>query len=416
MTHSDLGVYKSGRYFRMNFINKRLSGSRLILSIFAVLLVTSLWISAVSAAEEEDVGAQISVTSVQIEPGVLMRGDTGIVKIQVENTGTESVDISRAKLYGRDIAIVSDQNYGTVTSIGAKNKMDFTFTVRAKGNEGIYYPRFYMDFQNGGSLNYPVPVKVEDSELKVSILEMPDSFSAGKTAHIKLLVGNPRENEVNGVIITPSGDNVEIKQTGHFVGKLEADASSEVEFEVTPLGAGNITFDVEYRNGVNQHSTSLTIPVELSEAKKRAEPLVNNIQVTTEGDGYHISGDVTNAGLVDAKSITVRAGEPAWPSGAYPVYVVGSLEPDGFSTFDITFSAEDADSVPVIIGYKDEDGNPFEYSTPVDLSEIPLKSSDKQKSENKSDGGYPWVTVVALLLLLGGVFAWKKGYFSNLKK
>jgi len=78
--------------------------------------------------------------------------------------------------------------------------------------------------------------------------------------------------------------------------------------------------------------------------------------VITEGGHYKVTGDVTNAGLEDAKSVLVTSGSPAVPVDPFRVYVVGSLEPDDFSGFEVTFTAEDADFVPLLIYYKDDDG------------------------------------------------------------
>jgi len=41
--------------------------------------------------------------------------------------------------------------------------MSFTFTIRAGAPDGIYYPEFSLQYPEGTSLRYPVPVKVDST-------------------------------------------------------------------------------------------------------------------------------------------------------------------------------------------------------------------------------------------------------------
>jgi len=195
---------------------------------------------AAAVSPAESAAAQVSVTNIVIDPLVMMKGDSGTVTIEITNSGTESVAIRSAKLISGDITVVDNQNYATVGSIGAGNRMSFTFTVKANVPDGIYYPRFYIDYRDSGSLSYYVPLNVKNTGLELSLTDKPDSFQKGKEETVKILIGNPRQNAVNGVSVTPLGEGMEFSGTSYFIGNLAPDAAANVSFGVTPQMEGDI--------------------------------------------------------------------------------------------------------------------------------------------------------------------------------
>ena len=96
------------------------------------------------------------MSSVDVNPGVFFEGDTGIITIEVVNNGQESVAIRRATMYDSDITVLSDA-YDTATTVGAGNRMQFTFTIKADVPQGIYYPSFSLDFLEAGISPLPCP-------------------------------------------------------------------------------------------------------------------------------------------------------------------------------------------------------------------------------------------------------------------
>ena len=119
---------------------------------------------------------QVTVSDVTIDPGTFATDDEGTITITVQNTGTQSVTIRRATLSDGDITLLSDTTYDSVGSIGAGNKMPFTFTVRAGVPEGIYYPVFSLEFQDTGFLRYPIKLEVKNSPVVLSVTDKPDTF------------------------------------------------------------------------------------------------------------------------------------------------------------------------------------------------------------------------------------------------
>ncbi|WAI00135.1 COG1361 S-layer family protein [Methanogenium organophilum] len=375
-----------------------------------VIMLALCAVPSMAADPSTTVEGQLGVTDVAIDPGVFMYGDSGTVKVTVTNTGTTSVAIARAKLYSNELDVMGDENYGSVGSIGPGNSLQFTFTVTADAADGIYYPLFYLDLRDASSLRYRVPVKVENTGLSVSVTDRPDAFTSGKKEDITIMVGNPRENTVNGVVITPAMNGYETTETSHFIGTLEADQAAEATFAVTPYVETPMEFTVHYRNGMNDHEVTIAVPVIFGTDRKQAETVLNNIAVTPEGDHYIVTGDVTNAGLEDAKSVVVTTGAPAVPVDPYRSYVVGALEPDDFASFEVTFYAEpETEDIQLVTNYKDKDGNL--YSSQLTL---PLESaavSDKKSPVAGDDLPIVWIVVVLICAaVVAGViyYSWKK--------
>jgi len=265
--------------------------------------------------------------------------------------------------------VLNYQTYDKVGKLGPGISMEFTFTVRADGKDGMYFPTFYLDFQDAGSMRYPIPVQVENTDVRVSVIAAPDSYVKGDTNEITLSVFNPRDSAVNGVSVTVSGDAVTSKQTAAFLGTLGVDETRNVTFAITPEQSTDLTFTVSYRNGMNTHLSTLEVPLTVGARSTRAERVVNSIELSSSGGTYTVEGDVTNAGLEDAKSIVVTVGSPATAIDPTKVYVIGSLEPDDFSTFEVTFTAQGSAQIPLTIQYKDEDGNSYETTEQITLGQ-----------------------------------------------
>lgn len=369
----------------------------------AFFLLLLLFGAAAAATPEED-AAQVMVTGAVIDPPVLMPGDVATVTVTVKNTAQVSVPVRSAKMYTEGSILVLDNPYQTYSAIGAGNSASFTFTVQATGGSGTYYPPFVLDFTNAGSLRYPVPVKVEAVEPGISIADLPDAFTAGKKELVRVTVSNPRSGGINGVSVMPSGDGVVSVPTSTFIGALAPDGVAEVTFNITPDRETTLAMTVAYRNGRNERTTEKSIPIVFSEDKKGARLVVSGVEVTPQNMSYQVKGDVTNAGLEVAKAVVVTVGYPGVPVDPDRVYPVASLEPDDLSNFELTFRVENATEVPLILEYRDTEGNLYTTRTNISVEGIALPG--------EGEGGGPLPLTVVLLIVAAAVVVGAAIYLS----
>ena len=272
--------------------------------------------------------------------------------------------------------------------------MSFTFPIKASTIEGIYYPIFYLYFRDSGQLIYPIKLVVSNEPLKIGILEKPDTFSNGRKDQISVSVGNPRDNTVTGVTLISECQGAEVTPTTILLGSLPPNSQVVTPFSVIPERSCLLKIKVQYQNGVNIHEQNLTIPINIGEGKKQGDPLVTNIQILPENDYYRLTGDISNAGLDDAKGVVITIGPPGIPIDPYRVYVVGSLKPDDFSSFQLTFRAQQTPEVPLLLYFKDADGNSFQTNISVATGQItsPLP--------NASPINFP-LLLVSLFIVIG---------------
>jgi hypothetical protein len=363
------------------------------------LAIITLLCAVLAVAAPASAGpADIAVVSSSLDPVVLMKGDTGTLTVTIQNTGAETVAIRSARLYGSGVVPLSDP-YPSVGEIGAGNTKTFTFTVRADGGEGTFYPTFVLDFRDGGgNLRYPVPIQVEDTPLSASVIRKPDAFAESRTADITIRVGNPRPNNASGVQVVPLGSGFTVTPTSGFIGALAPDASGTVTFNLTPTAETDVTFQVVWRNGINTHTTDLVLPVAFGEDKKKADPIITNVEVMSESGGYRVVGDIMNAGLESARSVLVTPGQPATPIDPFRVYVVGTLDPDDISSFEVTFKTDGTvTEIPLVIEYRDDDGNRYTSTRMVGLGSAPAPIDERE------DGGFPLVGAIVVVLVALGV-------------
>jgi hypothetical protein len=79
-----------------------------------------------------------------------------------------------------------------------------------------------------------------------------------------------------------------------------------------------------------------------------------------------LKGDVSKGGLAGARSVLVTVGSPGAPVNPNPVYAIGNLEPDDFSSFEVDYTTKGPGAIPLIVQYKDAEGHVFEEKTSID--------------------------------------------------
>jgi len=351
------------------------SGCRIALIIFLITILAIQPGIAVESNETVDAAGKVTVTNVVVEPSVLMTGDVGLVTFTVENTGLSNVVISNAELISKDITVLNSEIYSSSRTIGAGTEMKFSFTILANQPENIYYPAFYLNYRDAGSLRYNIPIRVEEPQLSLSVSNLPDTFSKGVKSSIALHLGNAKSVNMTGITIVPSGEGIQFNQTSFFIGNLPAHSEKAVIFEITPSTPSTLGFNVSYTCGMNAHDAHFSIPIIPGEDKLAADPIINNIEISSETNGKSISGDVSNAGLTDAYGVIVSyAGEGSESDNPNFKYVIGTVESGDYASFEIIIP-QNVQTVPVEIHYKDNSGNQFVKNITIDAMQINGASS-----------------------------------------
>jgi hypothetical protein len=157
---------------------------------------------------------------------------------------------------------------------------------------------------------------------------------------------------------------------------------------------------------------------------------------TSAGSTTTLKGDVTNNGLTAAKSVLVTVGSPATPVNPNPVYAIGNLEPDDFSSFEVDYTTKGPGAIPLIVQYKDAEGHVFEAKSTIDGNESATgfgsaaasngaTGTTRSTSFNNRGGnmfgsfgsGFNQIPVIPIVIILVAIIAliiaWRKGLLKR---
>ena len=388
-----------------------MKNSRLLI-ILTALVVFSTGIAAVTALQtpESQVAANVYVSDVTYDPGSFFTDDTGTVTIFVTNSNPDvSVVVNHATFGDQNIRLTSTP-YDSSANIGPLQKKPFTFSVVADARDGTYFPTFSLSFRDADSLYYRATMEVDNTPLELTILEKPDAFTQGKKKTVSLQVANPRKNDVRNVVLDISGTGITATPSKIFIGNLAPGAKIPVNFTVAPDQESQLILTVTYYNGNNPHTVTLDLPIVFGIDKMQADPVISNVQVKSEGGMYHITGDVNNAGLENANTVTVTSLSPAIPEDPYKTYVVGALKPDDFGSFEVTFTTNTTTtSIPLQLSYKDANGNEYSSLQEVEISTAAANSPDSGISDLL-------IPLIAVVIVIGACIGGWYFYVRRNKK
>ncbi len=374
--------------------------------VFLFLLVTIgfLVLPASGDATTDTIQAanNVYVSNYTIDPAVLFTGDTATATFYVTNgNANQSVMVNHATFGDNDILLTSS-SYVTNTNIGPLQTRPFVFSIGTDKPAGTYYPSFSLSFTAGNGMYYRTPVKVDNTLLVMTIADQPDSFTQGVKETISVQISNPRDNDVKNVIFEATGNDVTLTPSKTYIGDLAAGTSTMVNFTATADEPTTLFMHVDYGNGDNSHTINTTLPILFTTDKLQADPVMSNIVIALNNGTYDVTGDVTNAGLSNANGVTVTSLSPAVPQDPERNYVIGTLKPDDFGSFEITFTAPDGTtSVPLQQSYKDNDGNVITSVQNIDLTQATTQTGSKPSM-------LPALVVVIIIVLGVGGYLYQK--------
>jgi len=378
----------------------------------ALFLFICTGIGAVTAYQTPEsivAAGNVFVSNVTYDPASFFTGDSGTVTVYITNgNADQSVVVNHATIGDTNIRLTSAP-YDSSANVGPLQKQPFTFSVAADAKDGTYYPTFSLSFRDADSLYYRAVAEVDNTPIELTILQKPDAFTQGKKKTIFVQVANPRKNDVRNVILDVSGTGITAEPAKTFIGNLASGAKIPVNFTVTPDQETTLILTVTYNNGNNPHKVTMDLPISFGIDKMQANPVVSNIQVTSSGGIYHITGDVNNAGLETANTVTVTSLSPAVPQDPYKTYVVGALKPDDFGSFEVTFSANSTTSIPLQLSYKDADGNLYTSTEDVKISALGTNTQ-------ASAGSNLLFPIIAVVIVLGACIGGWYFYVRRTKK
>ncbi|HET6580851.1 MAG TPA: hypothetical protein VFG36_03125, partial [Methanoregula sp.] len=252
--------------------------------------------SSSGSSSSTDASSLVSVTSVVTDPKVFFPYEVGTITVTLTNSGTTSVGLSNPDILSDRIHIMNKDVWSTVSYISPGSTINYSFGIKADPPDGTTYALFSIGTKDGGSIHFPIIIKVDSTEVRAYISETPDAFSPSVRETVNLTIINPRAGGIKNIQITPAGSGIVVTPSTKYISSLEGQSSVDVSFSVTAEEESDLTFTITYDNGDTPHSMHVVHPVTFGTDKSAAVPTVNNIALTSQGMSYDITGDVTNTG------------------------------------------------------------------------------------------------------------------------
>ena len=351
----------------------------------------------------------------------------GTITVTLENMATgeiyveeddETLDmnayIASASLDGNGNLEILDKSYTDVGLLGPGDTLELTFNIKVKetAKTGVHFvDLIIVGGSNMYDLNYRIPVKVDDRNVKVILSNLPSTLM-NEVSTVSIDVVNRRPNDVTSVIVTPYAEDMTFSPSDYFVGSVSQGNKSTATFTLNTMsseeGYRNISFTATYFNGDNLHdSDTATKDVRII----KQSPLVfTGIEIEKAGNKYTISGDLNNFGITDAKNVMVSIDdvEDVEPVQPYANYFIGTLEADDFSSFDLSarVTSGNISAIPVLIEFRDPDNAYTAISQEISLE------SGSTYSNGEDEGSSLGLWLIAGIIAIGIVavigYSWKK--------
>jgi len=376
----------------------------------------------------------IIIYDYELTPQIFMPGESGTLKLTIKNaettntvartttgssTTTVYTDTVGATFNNIWIVAASDSNskevkatlnYEDTGYLAPSASFDITFKMIAEAGimEGLYFPTVRIDIDTYTDVSFPIPINVSNATVDLISTSVPSKLSISGSTDITLTAVNNRAASIDGVKITPQETTgIEFMPSSIFIGSMSSYDSEGVIFSIKPTETGekNLSFDIDFKNGDNLHTQTLTIPIEIVETLDVA-PVFYSIPSSIEkGKSTRIRLEVFNAKTSGITGVIVTPITDAKMSPSE--YFIGAMDPDDVFSASFDMYTDGLEIGNYTIGFK------VSFKQGEDYFETPTVSSSFKivaATENSGDGslgvviGGMCILVVALVLFL----IWRK--------
>lgn len=328
--------------------NNRNEIMRIATTIIALILLFGAAVLLVPPVSASD-APTVTITNYTVSPSVLMPDSLGTITILVKNTASSAsvseksgklavddysvvkttditVNIETVHLEGNGITVLT-KDYDKIGNLGPGQSIPVTFSIRAPGNNGLYYPEVWIDAKGGTSSKYPIPVNVNTALgiQKNAILIMDSTLTGsqnpGDEIPVTVTVMNSGEMLASDVTlkIENVSDQVAPKSTDLYhlgnIGAGENKTAGVVFLSDKKMSAGLVKIPVTIQYSaidgtVRTQSTSIDILF-----KGKAELGFVSVDTSpsrlTAGTPFDLTIRIENTGTGEAKQVSATIDLPA---------------------------------------------------------------------------------------------------------
>lgn len=375
----------------------------------------------------------IIVADYELSPSVFSPGDSGTLKLTIKNaesintvtststTGsqttvkTETVgaiinNIWIKSAYYNNKKVSAITNYEDIGELapGASIEISFKIIVDDGIGAGSYYPIVCIDVEDFEDIRYPIEIIVSNSSVDLIPIDLPSKLSKIGATDISFSIINNHESTINNIRIKPNSiDGIVIKPETAVLDSLNAGSSQIVQFSLIPIhtGVNNLTFNMIYKNGENEHSSISFVGVEVVDTLDVAPIIYKLPSKIKEGEKKSIQLKIYNSKNEDISSVIVTpiSNVKLTPSQ----YFIGEM--DANDVYSVSF---DIDATDLTINQTYDIGFTVTFKQAGTTFETPVIESSFTVVSNNGNGEEAAISIVVFLIILsvGGflIYRWRK--------
>lgn len=283
------------------------------------------------------------------KPNMVSAGSMGTYKLRIGNPRNSDITGLTISIGGENIATRQEGFF--IGTLKANNYTDITVDLSVQTSSG------YRDYSGGSDygIDYSTYSSAEPQYKMVADSDAISRVASVDVAMVDIMpMPVPEGNYGNGGSMIIGGE------IGGSTGSESGDAT--------------LIVTAEYRNGQNQHTSEMRIPIT---ATGSSSVVISDLIATKYENKYTVTGTVYNPGLRDISSVIVVAGQPAIPQGSYQA-ALGVVEGNDYGEFELSFTVRgEPSSIPIIVTYQDELGMYHQEQNSVSIIDYDLAPEDE---------------------------------------
>lgn len=403
------------------------------------VLITLMFLTVLFYPAAAEPRPTVMITDYNVYPEVLMPGDTGTITVTIQNMDTQSsetettttkttsyessttttstirAEIETIRLSSRsgDIEWLREgfqrSEYYNVGALGPGESITISLPIKAAtyASDRTYFPEVCIEVEKGENVRFPIPVKVDSSDVKISA-DAPSSIAMGEITTVGLTVLNTRQNKIEAVRLVPMTKGVKFSPSEFPIGTITPDELVNASFDIAigdsfGQGENEIEFKVEYKNGDNYHESYCKIPIEVVHGygvRLIASKFPSSIM---RGEMAEIELDTVNTRSDEVKSAIVV---PLTEELLYQPseYYIGNMRPGDLYTAQFTINTSNMktgiNNLDFKVRYKDANGYQESDVCTLTLNAVAMEAAN---TNTASSGGFIIPIVVILVIIAIGL-------------
>jgi len=403
------------------------------------VLVTLMFFTMVFYPVVAEPRPTVMITDYNVYPEVLMPGDTGTITVTIQNMDTQSsetettttrttsyessttatstiraeIETIRLSSRSRDIEWLREgfqrSEYYNIGALGPGESITISLPIKAAAYacDRTYFPEVCIEVEKGENVRFPIPVKVDSADVKIST-DAPSSIAMEEITTIGLTVFNTRQNKIEAVRLVPMTKGVKFSPSEFPIGTMTPDELVNASFDIATgdsfgQSENEIEFKVEYKNGDNYHESYCKIPIEVVEGygvRLIASKFPSSIII---GEMSEIELDTVNTRSDEVKSaivVPLVEGLLYQPSE----YYIGNMRPGDLYTAQFTIDTSNmktgVNNLDFKVRYKDANGYQESDVCTLTLNAVAMEAA--KTNTVASSGGFIIPIVVILVIVTIG--------------